>query len=94
MHNLIRVLRSFSEGKEDKVFIDRFVDLLEDTVLNNVQQMYGQGLTFHNNRLILPHPWEIIYAGLKEIDFFKYFIPLEYGGKKGSEVIKRFHCRK
>lgn len=85
MHNLISVLRSFSEGKEDRVFIDRFVDLIKDTVLNNVQQMYEQGLTFHNNRLILPHPWEIIYAGLKEIDFFKYFIPVEYGGKKTTE---------
>jgi len=83
--NLIRVLRSFSEGKEDKEFVDKLIDLLKDKLINNVHQMYIQGLKFDNSRTIFPEQWKIIYSGLKEIDFFKYFIPLEYGGKKITE---------
>ncbi|NVL92048.1 MAG: acyl-CoA dehydrogenase family protein [Desulfobacterales bacterium] len=85
MDNLIRILRSFGEGEEDKTFTDSFVDLLKNRVMTNVERMYEVGLKFQNNRVIFPPPWDSIYAGLKEIGFFKRFIPVDYGGSGASE---------
>jgi len=48
LDNLIRILRSFSEGEQDKKFIESFVALLKDEVMNNVQTMYEAGLKFQN----------------------------------------------
>jgi butyryl-CoA dehydrogenase len=85
LDNLIRILRSFGEGEEDKTFTDSFVDLLKNRVMTNVERMYEVGLKFQNNRVIFPPPWDSIYAGLKEIGFFKRFIPVDYGGSGASE---------
>lgn len=85
MDNLIRILRSFGEGEEDKTFTDSFVDLLKNRVMTNVERMYEVGLKFQNNRVIFPPPWDSIYTGLKEIGFFKRFIPVDYGGSGASE---------
>ena len=85
MDNLIRILRSFGEGEEDKTFTDSFVDLLKNRVMTNVERMYEVGLKFQNNRVIFPPPWDSIYAGLKEIGFFKRLIPVDYGGSGASE---------
>jgi butyryl-CoA dehydrogenase len=85
LDNLIRILRSFSEGEEDRIFTENFVDLLNDKVMSNVQRMYELGLKFQDNRVIFPPPWESIYASLKEIGFFKRFVPVKYGGSKTTE---------
>ena len=49
MDNLIRLPRSFSEGEQDKKFIESFVALLREKVMNNVQTMYEVGLKFQNS---------------------------------------------
>jgi hypothetical protein len=49
LDNLIRIPRSFSEGEQDKKFIENFVALLKDKVMNNVQTMYEAGLKFQNS---------------------------------------------
>jgi len=85
LDNLIRILRSFSEGEEDKTFTDSFIDVLKDKVMTNVQRMYELGLKFQNNKVTFPHPWESIYASLREIGFFERFVPVGYGGNKTSE---------
>lgn len=85
MDNLISILRSFSEGDEDKTFTDNLIDLLKDKVMTNVQRMYELGLKFQNNKVIFPPPWESIYASLKEIGFFKLFVPVNYGGSGTTE---------
>jgi butyryl-CoA dehydrogenase len=85
LDNLIRILRSFTEGEQDKKFIEDFVALLKDKVMNNVQTMYEVGLEFKNGTVIFPPPWDAIYAGLKEIGFFKHFVPVAYGGRGASE---------
>jgi len=85
LDNLIRILRSFSEGEEDKTFTDSLIDLLRDKVMANVQSMYERGLKFKNNKAIFPPPWESIYASLKEVGFFKRFVPVAYGGSKATE---------
>jgi butyryl-CoA dehydrogenase len=85
LDNLIRILRSFSEGEEDKAFTDNFVDLLRNEVMANVQRMDDVGIRLRDNRTILPSPWESIYGSLREIGFFKRFVPLSYGGSGASE---------
>jgi butyryl-CoA dehydrogenase len=85
LDNLIRILRSFSEGEEDRTFTDSFVDLLKNKVMTNVERMYEVGLKFQNNRVIVPAPWDSIYASLREIGFFQRFIPVDYGGSDASE---------
>jgi butyryl-CoA dehydrogenase len=85
MDNLIRILRSFSEGEQDKKFIEDFVSLLKDEVMNNAQTMYEAGLKFKNSEVSFPPPWDSIYAGLKEIGLFKRFVPVGYGGRRVSE---------
>ncbi|MFB0520491.1 MAG: acyl-CoA dehydrogenase family protein [Desulfatiglandales bacterium] len=85
MDNLIRILRSFSEGEEDRTFTDNFVDLLKDKVMTSVEGMYEFGLKFQNSKAIFPPPWESIYGSLKEIGFFKRFVPVDYGGTGASE---------
>ena len=52
MDNLISILRSFAEGEQDKKFIEDFVALLKDKVMNNVQTMYEVGLEFKNGKVI------------------------------------------
>ena len=90
MDNLIRILRSFSKGEEDSVFTENFIDILKSKVMNDVQKMYERGLTFRNNSVIIPHPWESIYASLKEIGFFKRFVPVSFGGNRANEEIIYF----
>ena len=85
MDNLIRILRSFSEGEEDKTFTENFVDILKDKVMTDVHRMYELGLIFKDNKVVFPPPWESIYASLKEIGFFKRFIPVNYGGNRTNE---------
>ena len=79
MDNLIRILRSFSKEKEDTAFTENLIDILKNKVMNDVQSMYEWGLTFRNNKVIFPPQWESIYKNLKEIGFFKRFIPVDYG---------------
>ena len=85
MDNLIRILRSFSEGEEDTAFTGSFIELLRDKVMTNVPAMYEQGLTLSNNKVLFPPSWGPIYSGLREIGFFKRFIPVEYGGTRTTE---------
>ncbi len=85
MDNLIRILRSFSDGEEDTTFTERFIGLLRDKVMSSVGDMYEQGLKLTNNRVVFPPSWEPIYSGLREIGFFKRFIPPEYGGARTTE---------
>ncbi len=85
MDNLIRIVRSFSKGKEDERFIENVIELLRDKVMTNVEGMYELGLKLQDNRVIFPPPWDSIYASLKEIGFFKRFVPVEYGGSGASE---------
>jgi len=85
LDNLIRILRSFSEGEEDSAFTESFVELLRDKVMNNIQSMYEHGLGLKNNRVVFPPSWDPIYASLREIGFFERFIPVDYGGTKTNE---------
>jgi butyryl-CoA dehydrogenase len=85
LDNLIRILRSFSEGEEDTTFTESFIELLRDKVMTNVQAMYEHGLTLRNNRILFPPSWGPIYSGLQEIGFFERFIPVEYGGTRTTE---------
>jgi len=83
--NFIRILRSFTKGKEDKRFIENVIELLRDKVMTNVENMYELGLKFQDNKVIFPPPWDSIYANLKEIGFFGRFVPAKYGGSGASE---------
>jgi alkylation response protein AidB-like acyl-CoA dehydrogenase len=83
--NLIRILRSFSEGEEDSAFTESFVELLRERVMNQVQGMYEHGLTLENNKVVFPPSWGPISSGLREIGFFKRFIPVDYGGTRTNE---------
>jgi len=85
LDNLVRILRSFSEGEEDSAFTENFIELLKDKVMSNVQSMYEHGLTLRNNKVAFPPSWGPIYSGLQEIGFFERFIPVEYGGTKTTE---------
>ena len=90
MDNLIRILRSFSKEKEDRSFTENLIDILKNKVMDDVQSMYEHGLTFRDNKVIFPSQWGSIYESLKEIDFFKRFIPVDYGGKRTTEEIIYF----
>ncbi len=82
MDNLIKILRSFNQGKEDREFTENFVDLLKNRLMIDVPKMYKAGLEFRDNRVLLPSPWNSLYAELKDMGFFRRFIPSEYGGDK------------
>jgi len=85
LDNLLKILRSFLEGGEDKAFTENFIGLLKEKVMPNLSTMYEAGIKFEKKRVILPPPWESIYEGLRQIDFFKLFVPVEYGGSRASE---------
>jgi butyryl-CoA dehydrogenase len=90
LDNLIRTLRSFTEIEEGMPFTDHFVDILKDNVMPYVQEMYDRGLRFKDNKAFFPAPWDSIYTSLKEIGFFKRFVPVDYGGNKTNEEIIYF----
>ena len=85
MDNFIKILRSFHEGGEDKAFTKNFVGLLKERVIPGLVTMYEVGIKFKNDRVIFPTLWRTIYEGLKQIGFFKLFVPVEYGGSMTSE---------
>lgn len=85
MDNFIKILRSFHEGEEDKAFTENFIDLLKGRVMPGLLPMYEAGIKFKKNKVILPSPWKSIYDGLKQMGFFKVFVPVEYGGSRISE---------
>ena len=85
LDNLIKILRSFLGGGEDKAFTENFIDLLKERVMPNLQAMYEVGIKFENDTVIFPPPWESIYEGLRQIGFFRVFVPVEYGGSRTSE---------
>ena len=85
MDNLLRILRSFSEGEEDKRFLEDLIEILKYSVMPNAQGMYEQGLTLRGNEILFPAPWESILSNLKEVGIFKRFVPVEYGGSKSTE---------
>jgi butyryl-CoA dehydrogenase len=85
LDNFIKILRSFHEGGEDKAFTEDFIGLLKELVMPNLQAMYEVGIRFGKNKVMLPLPWKSIYEGLRQIGFFKLFIPVEYGGIRTSE---------
>ena len=85
MDKFIKILRSFHEGGEDKVFTENFIDLLKERVMPGLLPMYEVGIKFRNNKVILPSPWKSIYEGLKQMHFFNVFVPVEYGGSRTSE---------
>ena len=79
MDNLIRILRSFSKGKEDERFIENVIELLRDKVMTNVEGMYELGLKLQDNRVIFPPPWDSIYASLKKSGSLNALSPLNMG---------------
>jgi alkylation response protein AidB-like acyl-CoA dehydrogenase len=81
----IKILRSFHEGGEDKTFTENFISLLKHQVMPGLVTMCEAGVRFEKNRVILPPPWESIYEGLKQIGFFRVFVPVKYGGNRISE---------
>ncbi len=85
MKYLLKLLRSFHEKEEDKIGIDRFVALLNERVIPKYVALSELGVRIENNRAVFPEAWEMINEGLKEIGFFKCFIPPKYGGVKTSE---------
>jgi alkylation response protein AidB-like acyl-CoA dehydrogenase len=85
MEYLLKLLRSFHEKEEDKTQIDRFVTLLTDRVIPQYVSMNETGVRIRGNRATFPKAWRMIYSGLKEIGFFRCFIPPEYGGLRTSE---------
>jgi alkylation response protein AidB-like acyl-CoA dehydrogenase len=85
MKYLLKLLRSFHEKEEDKIGADRFVALLNERVIPKYMALSELGVRIENNRAVFPEAWEMINEGLKEIGFFKGFIPPEYGGVKTSE---------
>lgn len=85
MEYLLKLLRSFHEKVEDKIQIDRFVTLLNEQVIPQYVRLSEAGVKIEDNRAIFPEPWGTVHDGLKEVGFFKSFIPPEYGGVRISE---------
>ncbi len=85
MEYLLKLLRSFHEKEEDKTQVDRFVTLLNERVIPQYVPMNEAGVRIRGNRAAFPKAWQMIYGGLKEIGFFRCFIPPEYGGLRTSE---------
>jgi butyryl-CoA dehydrogenase len=85
MKYLLKLLRSFHEREEDKIGVDRFVALLNERVIPKYVALSELGVRIENNRAVFPEAWKMINEGLKEIGFFRCFIPPEYGGMKTSE---------
>jgi alkylation response protein AidB-like acyl-CoA dehydrogenase len=85
MKYLLRLLRSFHEKEEDKIQIDRFVSMLNERVIPEYVSLSEAGVKIEKNRAVFPKPWKAINEGLREIGFFKCFVPTEYGGVETSE---------
>lgn len=85
MEYLLKLLRSFHEKEEDRIQVDRFVALLNDRVIPQYVPLSEEGVKIVDNRAVFPEAWKPISEGLKEVGFFRCFIPPEYGGLKTSE---------
>lgn len=85
MKHLVNLLRSFHDNEEDTIQLDRFVTLLNDRVIPEYVSLNEAGVRIENNRAVFPPAWTLIHEGLKQVGFFKCFVPPEYGGIQTSE---------
>ena len=85
MKDLIKLLRSFHEEEEDRIQVDRFVEILNARVIDEYVSLNEAGVHIKDNRAVFPSAWASIYEGFREIGFFKCFVPPEYGGIRTSE---------
>ncbi len=85
MEYLLKLLKSFHEKEEDKVQVDRFASLLTDRVVPQYPTMCEAGVKIKNSKATFPKAWRTIYEGLRQIGFFRCFIPHEHGGFGTSE---------
>jgi len=85
MEYLLKLLRSFHEKEEDRIQIDKFVSLLKERVIPQYVPMNEMGVKIEGKRAVFPEMWTPIQKGLKEIGFFRCFVPPAYGGVRTSE---------
>ncbi len=82
MENLVKMLDSFQPGWRKKKTIDQFITILKEMVIPTYPFLEAR---IENNQAVFPDIWNQIISGLKETQFFRLFIPEEYGGQKSSE---------
>ena len=82
MDNLAKILNSFRPGWKERKYVDRFITILKEMVIPNYSLLYTK---IENNKAVFPEQWGRIISALKEAQFFKLFIPVQYGGHKSSE---------
>ncbi|MGQ9648457.1 MAG: acyl-CoA dehydrogenase family protein [Thermodesulfobacteriota bacterium] len=82
MDNLVKILNSFNPGWKERKYVDRFISILKEMVIPSYSLLEAR---IENNRAVFPEEWSRIVSALKEAQFFKLFIPVEYGGQKTSE---------
>jgi alkylation response protein AidB-like acyl-CoA dehydrogenase len=82
MDNLIRILDSFYPGWREREYVDSFIAILKERIIPTYPYL-GSGI--ENNKAIFPEEWDQIISALKEAQFFKLFVPAEYGGQKSSD---------
>lgn len=82
MDNLVNLLDSFHPGWRERKDVSTFITILKELIIPTYPFLDTR---IENNRAIFPKEWNQIVTSLKESNFFKLFVPPEYGGQKSSE---------
>jgi alkylation response protein AidB-like acyl-CoA dehydrogenase len=82
MENLVKILDSFHPGWRREKYVESFIAILKELVIPTYSFLEAK---IENNKTVFPQEWEQIVSALKEAEFFRLFVPVEYGGRKSSE---------
>jgi alkylation response protein AidB-like acyl-CoA dehydrogenase len=82
MDNLVNIFDSFHPGWREKKYVNSFIAILKEWIIPTYSFLDTR---IENNKAVFPKEWDQIISALKEANFFKLFVPPEYGGQKSSE---------
>lgn len=83
MDSLLNILDSYQTGLKEKKFVKDFYAILEEMVIPYYPSLEAK---IEDHKAVFPKEWDQLISALKGAHIFEQFVPLEYGGKKTSEL--------
>jgi len=83
MDTLLNILDSCRAGWKEKKYVKDFIAILREKVIPSYPLLESK---IENHKAVFPKEWDQLISALKEANIFEQFVPLEYGGRKTSEL--------
>ena len=83
MDTLLNTLDSCRPGWKEKKYVKDFIAILREKVIPSYPLLESK---IENHKAVFPKEWDQLISALKLANIFEQFVPLEFGGRKTSEL--------